>query len=53
MQKVSSKKLKNIFYFQELDVDVKLQAYLAPFNTIEDFKVLYPAVNIIFYFKVL
>ena len=36
---------KNI-YFQELDVDVKLEAYLAPFNTIEDFKVLYPAVNI-------
>jgi len=28
---------------EELDVDVKLEAYLAPFNTIEDFKVLYPA----------
>lgn len=27
---------------EELDIDVKLQAMLQPFNTIEDFKVLYP-----------
>jgi len=30
-------------YAEELDVDQKLNSYLDPFNTIEDFKVLYPA----------